>query len=190
MLLAQTGKTQMNIAARIGCSQGVVAHWLAGNRTPRMDFRVSLKRFYKIPIEAWDQVIARPAPATKRRALEPEPELAPAPPEVDDASATYGEFSVRARALKLDATIQQKLETIENDPHITALEWFKCAQTALAQLERLGKLTGQTQEVNEAKILRLPAWARIQEALLRVLADWPDALRKVGEELQRMGSES
>lgn len=185
MLLARTAKTQVQIAARIGCSQAVVAYWLSGARKPSPEYRMPLKRAYRIPIEAWDQIIAKPT-AVKKSA----PPAPASPPEPEADAASIAEFSVRARALRLDATIQAKLELIEHDSSVTPLEWFKCVQTALAQLERLGKLTGQTQEVNEAKILRLPAWSRIQEALIRVLADWPDALRKVGEELQRMGSES
>lgn len=145
--------------------------------------RAALKRAYKIPLEAWDQEIEKPPTVAKKIA----PPVVAAAGEEDAAS--IAEFSVRARALKLDATIQEKLELIEKDPHVTPLEWFKCVQTALAQLERLGKLTGQTQEINEAKILRLPAFARIEEVLIRTLSEWPAALQKVGEELQRMGGE-
>jgi hypothetical protein len=66
-------------------------------------------------------------------------------------------------------------------------EFSKFARSITPALVHLGKLTGETLSIDEAKIIRLPAWRRIEEVLIRTLTPWPDAVRAVGEELARLG---
>lgn len=191
LLLAKTGKKQAEIAARIGASRTAVVYWLSGERVPVLEMRAVLQKAFKIPIYAWDEPIVTPKQPKKKIAAGA-PELAAAEPIAAPPAPLVinGEFSVRARALRLDAKVHELLERVTDDKETTDLEKFKCLNSAAATLNLLGKLTGQTQDVNEARILRLPAFQRIQEGLIRVLSSWPDALRAVGEELQRMGVES
>lgn len=189
LLLAKTGKKQAEIAARIGASRTAVVYWLSGERTPGDGARVALHKAFKIPVAAWDEPIPKTKIAKPKSHAAPAPEVV-APPPPGDVTALRGEFSVRARALRLDTKVHELLERVTDDMETTDLEKFKCLNSAAATLNLLGKLTGQTQDVNEARILRLPAFQRIQDTLVRVLSKWPDALRAVGEELQRMGVET
>jgi len=94
------------------------------------------------------------------------------------------------RREQLEAMVHELLSRVREDPETSDLEKFKCMNSAAATLNLLVKLTGQTQEINEARILRLQAWQRIQDILVCRLSAWPDAFRAVGEDLQRLGSEA
>jgi len=174
VLLAQTGKTQEEIAARVHASRSLVSHWIPGRRVPSAANRVALRSAYGIPLEAWDEPFeAAPtddAGAAKR----------------SKAAAEVAEVSVRAQAAQLSRVVRETLERVQaagGEP-----EWIlKQSRSATAILQYLGKLTGETQEMSEARIVRLPAWRRIQSAIEHALARWPEAMNAVGEELQRIG---
>lgn len=180
VLLAKTGKTQAEIAARVDASRSVVAYWLSGARVPRLESRSVMWKVWSIPIEAWD------LPATSSSPLAP---ATRATTGIVAMPPGQGELSVRAKAMQLEAMVHELLSRVREDPATSDLEKFKCMNSAAATLNLLGKLTGQTQEVNEARTLRLPAWQRIQDVLVRDLSPWPEALRAVGEGLQRLGGE-
>src|SRR5262249_3323193 len=65
-------------------------------------------------------------------------------------------------------------------------EFSRFCRSITPALMHLGKLTGETLSIDEARIVRLPAWRRIEQALVRALTPWPDALRAAGEELSRL----
>ena len=174
VLLAQTGKTQEEIAARVHASRSLVSHWMPGRRVPSAANRVALRSAYGIPIEAWDEPpeAAPPGDAGAERRSK--------------AAAEVAEVSVRAQAAQLSRVVRETLERVQaagGEP-----EWIlKQSRSATAILQYLGKLTGETQEMSEARIVRLPAWRRIQSAIEHALARWPEAMNAVGEELQRIG---
>ena len=55
-------------------------------------------------------------------------------------------------------------------------------------VERLGKLTGETLQMPESKVVRLPAFVRLVEAIRGALEPWPAAMVAVGEALKRAES--
>ncbi|HEX8795466.1 MAG TPA: hypothetical protein VF765_31165 [Polyangiaceae bacterium] len=183
-LLARTGCTHEQIAARIDCSRSLAGHWLAGRRVPTERWRDALRDEFKIPVDAWDRAPPKPKRAPAPAAPSSRDATPPASP-APEITVT----SVREAAARLQQKVHEKLEKIDTDPMLMPLEWFKCAASAAAMLNLLGKLTGQTQEVNEGRILRLPAWQRIQDTIITAATPWPDALRAIGEALTRMGAE-
>jgi hypothetical protein len=52
-------------------------------------------------------------------------------------------------------------------------------------VERLGKLTGETLQIPESKLVRLPAFQRLAEVIKRALEPWPPAMVAVAEALRR-----
>lgn len=52
-------------------------------------------------------------------------------------------------------------------------------------VERLGKLTGETLQMPESKVVRLPAFQRLVEVMKRALEPWPPAMVAVAEALRR-----
>ena len=78
------------------------------------------------------------------------------------------------------------LVDLESD-NITPYERTKVGRHATQMLGEIGKLTGETQEISEERLLRLPAWRRIQETILLALRPWPEAARAVGKALEGLG---
>ncbi|MGD0530352.1 MAG: hypothetical protein ABSE49_34780 [Polyangiaceae bacterium] len=53
-------------------------------------------------------------------------------------------------------------------------------------LDKLGELTGETKQMPESKIVKLPAFRRVVAEVVKVLEKWPEALVAVGETLARL----
>lgn len=182
MQLARTGATQDEIAERVGVSRGLVSMWLSGQRVPRAENRTAIRKRYGIREATWDQPRA-PARSRERPSTPPPPapgEPAP-PPALEEGS------SVRAKALRLGRMVQELLDGIANDTFALPLERAKVMASAASTLTLLGKLSGETQEISEQRILRLPAWRRIEDVIAAALDPWPEAMRAVGEALRAIG---
>ena len=106
------------------------------------------------------------------------------PPAVD----AWGD-TVRARAAKLQAMVDKLLLELDTDPDSTPRERSKVMHSAAQTLGLIGRITGESQDLPEAKLLKLPALRRVQDRIVEALSPWPDALRAVGEALQEMGTE-
>jgi hypothetical protein len=72
---------------------------------------------------------------------------------------------------------------------ITEAQRVKAIGALTNSIAMLGRITGETLEISDAKLLRLPAFRRIQEVLLQALKPHPEALRVAGEALQRFGQD-
>lgn len=55
-------------------------------------------------------------------------------------------------------------------------------------VERLGKLTGETLQMPESKVVRLPAFVRLVDVMKRALEPWPEAMVAVAEAFRRAES--
>jgi len=53
-------------------------------------------------------------------------------------------------------------------------------------IELLSKLTGEGQEISEARILRTPAWRRLQDAIVDALQPFPAAAVAVSRALKEL----
>lgn len=158
ILLAQTGRTQEEIAARIGCSKALAGHWLTGERVPTKKYRLLLKRAYKIPIAAWDE----------------------APPKIPVAPAP--------RPVTIDEAWQSLLRTANDaivqasDPNRSASErqrLAKFARDTMAEFEKRG-------DVPEAQIIRMGSFKRVLEVLREILKKHPDTLLELDRRLAEL----
>lgn len=172
VLLARTGRTQEDVATICDVSRSLASHWISGRRKPSPENRAILDRELKIAPHTFDE--APPAlEKPKRRGKAPPAEAVAA-------------ISVRARATALDQMVHQLMADVaKGEPALRA----RVAQSAARTLEILGKITGETREMPEERVLRLPAWRKIQDRLVEVLSPFPEALRAVGEALVELGAE-
>jgi transcriptional regulator with XRE-family HTH domain len=166
--LLSLGKSQEEIAAEIRVEQSTVSRWCAGDKRPGPNARARIAKAFGIPGDAWDR-----------------PPRPPVPPK--DEKAADVDVSVRQRARDLARDLDRLREAAWNDPDATTLERAKILNSAAVGLKLLGTMTGELLEVNEARVLKLPGFRRIDEAITRALTPWPDAMRAVGEALKRLG---
>ncbi len=171
-LLALTGKTSEEIGARLHVSRSLVSHWLSGARRPTKENATKLKKQFRIALGTWAV-----------EALEPvapdDPEL---PPDVENPTTL-------SAALTLRRSVLRDLQLV-NDPKLPAIERQRIAKHAAATLATIGKITGETLTISEAKILRSPAWQRIEATIVRILEREPERMREIGEALALLGRES
>jgi hypothetical protein len=170
--LSRVGKTQEEIAAELRVSRALVGHWLTGTRVPGRERRPLLQACYSIDPEAWDAPEVATAPAT-----------APAPLD-------WGDGSPRAKAERLERMVRELLDGLAADPKATPLERARVMASAAATLSLLGRLTGETQEISEHRIVRLPAWRRLVDRVLAALRPHPEALASVSEALETVTSDA
>lgn len=170
-LLALTGKTSEEIGARLHVSRSLVSHWLSGARRPTTENAKKLKKQFGIALGAWGS-----------DALEPVVESSELPPEVENPTTL-------SAALTLRRSVLRDLQLV-NDPKIPAIERQRIAKHAAATLATIGKITGETLTISEAKILRSQAWQRIEATILRILEREPERMREIGEALALLGRES
>jgi hypothetical protein len=163
-LLGRVGLPDAEIAARIGCSRSQVTNYRACKLKPRRGNRVGLKREFGIPEDSWDRVSRS--------------DLPPAAPAVQLLSGPIGPEDLQRLVTQLVTSVYAP------GSQATPYEQAKVMRSATAMLVLLGKLTGDTLSLTEAKILRLPAWQRLKSRILGALRPWPDAIRAVGKALE------
>lgn len=76
-----------------------------------------------------------------------------------------------------------------NDPkqRITEAARVKALGGLVNAVAMLGRITGETLEITDAKLLKLPAFRRMQDVLVRALKPYPEAMRAAGAALQDFG---
>jgi transcriptional regulator with XRE-family HTH domain len=163
VLLARIGETQSKIATRTKCTRVQVAYFESGQRVPGPLNRARFKKEYGIPETAWDE---------EPTAIVPPPQTGP----VDE--------SIAGRVARLQRTIDQIQEEAQTDPETTRREKVAVLKGAIEALALLAKITGESQEMSEARLIRLPAMRRLVEQLLKALEPWPEAMRAAGEVLK------
>ena len=167
-LLGRVSATQGDIGAALGVSQAAVAQWAGGTKRPGTSHRQELFRLYGIALDTWD----RPPNVQRTPAKDPV--------SAADPTRSMGEAATRLRA------VLGELEAM--DPgELSDQARLRRASTMANILKQLGQQTGESQEIGEARIVRLPAWRRVVEAMLRALDPWPAAQAAVAKTLDELG---
>lgn len=197
--LARLGLTHEAVALRIGRSRSLVGHWVAGRRTPSDPDRQKLAELGIRP-EWWDETRptkpSKPKASGRKRAKKPaEPlpsvasKLAPGAKGVDWSSV----LEERAQRLlrlcdKLIEDANKELAADDDDDFdpLTRMERAKVAASATTTLEKLGRITGEVLQISEVRLLRTPAWRRIEALIVTALQPHPEALHAVGVALQQL----
>jgi transcriptional regulator with XRE-family HTH domain len=168
-LLGKVNAQTVEIGAALGVTHSIVSQWSGGTKRPGDRNRAELFRLYGIPEDSWDREPGRP------RVEPPAPSLSPAEPHGGEA-----ERRLRSVLAELDAM----------DPTTLSDQARLRRASTIAQCSKLlGHATGESQDLSESRLLRLPALRRIVEAIRRALVPWPDAMQRVAEELERIGGE-
>ena len=167
--LGKLGETQEQLAEKLGKSRQLVGFWISGERVPRGKNRDLIEAIVGIDTRAWDQPIPPP----------PKPTPPPADAPLD--------ASVGALATRLIAILSAELECLEKERG-TPLERLRLGEKFASTLAQLAKMTGESAEISEAKILKTPAWKQFKGKLLEVLTPYPDAARAIGEALREVGA--
>jgi len=168
IMLASVGQTNEAMASMAMLDQSLISRYQTGGRRPGPANRALFRRLWEIPEEAWDE------PATAPRSAEPRP-----PPPAEG-------WTVLSRATRLRAILDRSIDQVESDPTLTALERSRLTRQAAGMLVELGKLTGETTEVDERKIMRLPAWRRIEDVIAESLKPWPEAMATLARALDEL----
>jgi transcriptional regulator with XRE-family HTH domain len=161
-LLLRLAVAQATVAKAVKVERSLVAKWLSGVRVPSEQVKKRLEVAFDIPPAAWNQR-AKKDPAPK-----------PAPP-VDPKDLRV---DVHARIKQLDLEIAQLM----TDRNYKGRERVQMLKAATSMLDLLGKMTGET-GITEAKILRSPAWRRLESVLIGALRKHPEARASVAQAL-------
>lgn len=198
--LGKIGRTDEELAARLGRKREQVSYWKTGARVPAAASRELLFAELKIPVEAWDQY---PRGSTRVEAIGGAPTggvIASTPIDYEPAKLV-DDGSVRAKAARLDRLVRSMLDVIDQEqakamveggekPTVGLIERFRLATDAHKLLDKLGRLTGETQQISESRLLRLPAMRRILDRVTGALKPYPAALAAVGAALEQLGGEA
>lgn len=168
--LARLGLTHEQLAARLGKSRVQVTRWVNGERKPAVQNRHEIAAEFGIEPEAFDEPLTQAAT-----------------PPAAATNTTPDDVPVRQRALELQRNLHDLMVSVRDDFTATPLEKAKVYASAATTLQLLGKLTGDAQEIGEARILRLPAWRKIQERLVSALQPFPKAAVAVADALRELG---
>lgn len=164
--LARVGETQEAIAAKVKCSRVEVAYFQSGKRKPGPMNRTRFRRHYNIPETAWDE--------------EPETVVS----EHLYTSTNLTSDSVEDRVARLQRTIDKIQEEALTDGQTTRREKLAELKAAIEATALLAKLTGESQQISEAKLLKLPQLRNIFDRLLAALEPWPEAMHAAGKALK------
>lgn len=167
-LLSATGLDHATIASELGVSRQAVQQWLSGEKKPGTARRAGILQRYGVPEAAWDTPVAGAMPEPVE------------PPDAGE-SKFDAEARLRAQLARLDA-----LRKAGGD--LPPAQRMRLESTETKCIELLGKMTGEGQEIGESRIVRLPAWRRIQESVISALRPWPAAAAAVVKALKEFGS--
>lgn len=101
------------------------------------------------------------------------------------ASKSAPMFSAASFAAQVRETITDLHERLASDDGADPVERRKTISVITREIERLSKLTGETLDFPESKIVRMPAFVRLMREVGEALQGHPDALAAVVEALKR-----
>jgi transcriptional regulator with XRE-family HTH domain len=175
-LLRETRASLAEIADAAGVnSRETVRRWLAGEKVPAAENRAKLEGAFGVPRESWDEPAIEGTP--NRRAQHPRQSIE------KRAARSSGRREAERR---LREEIDQ-LNQMHAGGNLSTSTAIALSRTRLRALAELGKITGETLTIDESKILRLPAWRRIEDAIAKALEPWPDAARALARALAELG---
>lgn len=120
--------------------------------------------------------------AKKHRAI---PAKVSAPVTVAEVEKRQGPFGTSEAAALLSMMLGQELEQLTTArKKLTATQRQTQIRRCVATLAELGELTGDSKQMPESKVVRLPAFKRVAAEIAAVLASrWPDAAAAVADAL-------
>lgn len=163
-LLGRVGLPDAVIAARIACSRPQVTNYRLCKLKPRRVNRTALHVEFGIPEEAWDR-----------------PYSAPAEPAAVNGLNGHGMATGDIGPDVLKALILDTVKALGSSA--TPYERLRIMRSATDTLTALGKLTGETLDMPEEKILRLPAYRKLKAQILEALRPWPEAIHALAQYL-------
>jgi len=177
VVLQRLGERQVDIAAKLGVDQSLVARWGTGERVPTPAQRKLLRAELGIQISAWD----KPPEAA--------PRVVPPPDEFKSTPLNGVSFRVETQRLYDEVIrLRQRAEGYReaNDDRM----YMKALREAAIQQTLLGRLLGVTTQISEERILRMPAFRHLIDRVLSAVAPWPEALRAIIETLEVLEEDS
>lgn len=156
-----------SIASEMGVSRVAVTQWLNGDKRPSAGRRGAIFARYGVPPEAWEAPLQRQDPKNASQS--------------DSPTVLDAEGRLRAQLARLDALRS------EGNGDLPPQVRMRLEATETRCIELLGRLTGEGQEIGESRIIRLPAWRRIQDAIVVALRPYPDAAVAVMQALKEFG---
>lgn len=177
-LLAATGLDHSTVAAELGVTRQAVQAWIAGDKAPSAARRSAAEKRYGVPVDAWDRPAGHPKPVVVVEAV-----AADASPAV--GGSYDAEQRLRAQLTRLD---KLRADGEREDADLPPQARLRLEVTMLRCTEALARFTGEGQEIGESRIVRLPAWRRIQDAIVVALRPWPDAAVAVMKALKEIGA--
>lgn len=167
VLLLAVDKTNEELADDLEVSKALVGHWKTGRRTPAGKSRRKLEQLHGIPRASWDK---------------------PHRPKAN------GETKVKTNASLSTLEIAQRLRASASEQLIEAanlppVERGRIERHVRDTIRMVSSITGEGLTIDEKKILKTPAWARLEAAILKVLEPHPKLMRELGEALAELGKE-
>lgn len=107
--------------------------------------------------------------------------MIPAPPR---AMVSTLDATEQLRAI-VDAQIA-RLNDEDEAKLLTEAQRIKIATAAAQTLATLGRMTGETLEITDAKLVKLPAFRRVVDVMVRTLTPWPEAMHALGLALTKI----
>jgi transcriptional regulator with XRE-family HTH domain len=190
--LGRLGLSDPDVAARVGCKREQIAYWRLGTRVPAPASRARLRTVLGIPEDAWDRYPARagaqaPAAPTAPPTAAPAPAVASSSTPIDYAPVAPPADTVAAKARRLEQLVVAGLTMLERDESLTAVERFRLQSECQKLLDKLGRLTGESQVIGESRLVRLPAFRRAVDEIVRALRPWPAAQVAAADALAALG---
>lgn len=152
------------IAARVGVQKPAVSSWRTGAKKPGDDTRTRLLAEYGIPVLAWDRL---PGGAEDRR---------------ETVLAAVERGSLPSTPEMLDEQIRT-LRLASDAGDMTASEVVRCADAMGRLLSRRSDMEAASADLL-AIILAHPDWVAFWESLERKMADRPEDLRDLLDEVK------
>jgi transcriptional regulator with XRE-family HTH domain len=174
------------IGAELGVARNTITQWLNGDRNPSPTRRKTIAKKFGVPADAWDRK-PRAARATAAGAgvRSEEAQTLAVVAESGPIARFDAEARLRAQLSRLDA---ERAAGSKRGHQLPPQIRMRLEATETRCIELLGKLTGEGQEIGESRIVRLPAWRRIQDAIIGALRPWPEASVAVMKALQELGA--
>lgn len=103
---------------------------------------------------------------------------------------TSGPVSVSADAAGLAALVRKEIAELSQEKPTKSQATKTRRQNQIKRcadiLRKLGEITGESTRMPESKVVRHPSFRRVVDEIVRALERWPEALKAVGETLDRL----
>lgn len=159
-------------ARRWGVSKSLISNWQRGESKPNGEQRDRIFEAGGPDPDSWDEPYVRPQDAGGVLASPPLVE-----PTAEDTASVAAGLLVEIRKLQRELAAGGS-EGMTIDQRVRMVDQLAGAA------DKLGKHTGV--KLTTRQILASPLWAEVRELLVEALEEYPDAMRKVADALDRL----